>query len=119
MPGGFDYVNLHWYWIFQKNWPAIEEATRRDMGVFIISPADKGGKLYEPPEKLVKLCEPWPPLVQDEVFRRVERDVRVRVGLATADREQRLRRGVRRAAPRERGEDEWRPRGSQHAPSIA
>ena len=36
--GGFDYVNLHWYYLFQKNWPAIEEATQRDMGVFIISP---------------------------------------------------------------------------------
>ena len=66
--GGFDYVNLHWYWIYQKNWPAIEEATRRDMGVFIISPADKGGKLYEPPEKLVKLCAPWHPLVFNAVF---------------------------------------------------
>lgn len=66
--GGFDYVNLHWYWIFQKNWPAIEEATRRDMGVFIISPSDKGGKLYEPPEKLVQLCRPWHPLVFNAVF---------------------------------------------------
>jgi uncharacterized protein len=66
--GGFDYVNLHWYWIFQKNWPAIEEATRRDMGVFIISAADKGGKLYDPPEKLVKLCAPLHPLVFNAVF---------------------------------------------------
>ena len=41
--GGFDYVNLHWYYIFQQNWPAIEAATRADMGVFIISPSDKGG----------------------------------------------------------------------------
>jgi len=66
--GGFDYVNLHWYWIFQKNWPAIAEATRRDMGVFIISPADKGGKLYDPPEKLVQLCAPWHPLVFNALF---------------------------------------------------
>jgi len=28
------------------------------MGVFIISPNDKGGKLYEPPPKLVDLCAP-------------------------------------------------------------
>ncbi len=41
--GEFDYVNLHWYWINQVNWPAIEAATRHDMGVFIISPNDKGG----------------------------------------------------------------------------
>jgi predicted aldo/keto reductase-like oxidoreductase len=41
--GNFDYVNLHWYYINQWNWPAIEAATRHDMGVFIISPSDKGG----------------------------------------------------------------------------
>jgi predicted aldo/keto reductase-like oxidoreductase len=61
--GGFDYVNLHWYFIYQKNWPAIEEAARRDMGVFIISPGDKGGMLYDPPEKMVALCDPLHPLV--------------------------------------------------------
>ncbi len=61
--GGFDYVNLHWYYIYQLNWPAIEEAARRDMGVFIISPADKGGMLYQPPDKLVELCRPLHPLV--------------------------------------------------------
>lgn len=61
--GGFDYVNLHWYYIYQRNWPAIEEATRRDMGVFIISPGDKGGMLYQPPQQLVELCRPLHPLV--------------------------------------------------------
>lgn len=66
--GGFDYVNLHWYYIYQKNWPAIQEATRRDMGVFIISPSDKGGMLYQPPKKLVELCRPWHPLVFNNVF---------------------------------------------------
>jgi len=33
-----------------------------DMGVFIISPNDKGGKLYEPPPKLVDLCAPLSPM---------------------------------------------------------
>ncbi len=66
--GGFDYVNLHWYYIFQQNWPAIEAAARRDMGVFIISPADKGGMLYRPPEKLVELCRPLAPLVFNCLF---------------------------------------------------
>src|SRR5690606_35819200 len=61
--GGFDYVNLHWYYIYQRNWPAIEEATQRDMGVFIISPADKGGMLYRPSERLIELCRPLHPLV--------------------------------------------------------
>jgi predicted aldo/keto reductase-like oxidoreductase len=65
---GFDYVNLHWYYIFQRNWPAIEEATRRDMGLFIISPSDKGGMLYRPPEKLVALCKPLHPLIFNDLF---------------------------------------------------
>jgi predicted aldo/keto reductase-like oxidoreductase len=38
-------VNVHWYYVNDLNWPSIEEATRQDMGVFIISPSDKGGKL--------------------------------------------------------------------------
>lgn len=66
--GGFDYVNLHWYYIYQRNWPAIEEAALRDMGVFIISPSDKGGMLYRPPEKLIQLCQPLHPLVFNCLF---------------------------------------------------
>ena len=65
---GFDYVNLHWYYIFQSNWPAVEAATRRDMGVFIISPSDKGGMLYQPPQKLIELCDPLHPLVFNCLF---------------------------------------------------
>ncbi len=65
---GFDYVNLHWYYIFQRNWPAIEEAIRRDMGVFIISPSDKGGMLYKPPTKLVELCKPLHPIVFNDLY---------------------------------------------------
>lgn len=66
--GEFDYVNLHWYWVNQSNWPAIEAARRQDMGVFIISPNDKGGKLYDPPEKLRRLCEPWSPMIFNDLF---------------------------------------------------
>ena len=58
----FDYINLHWYFVNHLNWPAIEEAHRRDMGVFIISPNDKGGKLYAPPGKLTQLCLPLTPM---------------------------------------------------------
>ena len=64
----FDYVNLHWYYINQFNWPAIEAANRHDMGVFIISPSDKGGKLYAPPPKLVELCQPLSPMVFNDLF---------------------------------------------------
>ena len=66
--GGFEYVNLHWYYIFQQNWPAIRAATAADMGVFIISPSDKGGMLYKPPEKLTALCQPLDPLVFNALF---------------------------------------------------
>lgn len=64
----FDYVNLHWYYILQNNWSAIEAATRRDMGVFIISPSDKGGLLYQPPPRLVELCAPLSPIVFNDLF---------------------------------------------------
>ncbi len=64
----FDYVNLPWYYINQFNWSAIEAANRRDMGVFIISPSDKGGMLYKPPQKLVKLCAPLSPMVFNDLF---------------------------------------------------
>ncbi|MCC5618353.1 aldo/keto reductase [Nostoc sp. CHAB 5836] len=64
----FDYVNLHWYYINQWNWEAIEAAKRHDMGVFIISPSNKGGLLYEPPQKLVNLCAPLSPMVFNDLF---------------------------------------------------
>lgn len=64
----FDYVNLHWYYINQRNWAAIEAATRQDMGVFIISPANKGGLLYQPPQRLVELCTPLSPMVFNDLF---------------------------------------------------
>ncbi|MEO0454843.1 MAG: aldo/keto reductase, partial [Verrucomicrobiota bacterium] len=64
----FDYVNLHWYYIFQWNWPAILAAAERDMGVFIISPNDKGGMLYQPSEKLKQLCAPLHPMTFNDLF---------------------------------------------------
>jgi len=64
----FDYINVHWYYIFQDNWPAIEAATQRDMGIFIISPSDKGGHLYSPPQRLVDLCWPLSPMVFNDLF---------------------------------------------------
>lgn len=66
--GEFDYVNLHWYWVNDRNWPAVEAATRHDMGVFLISPNDKGGKLYAPPEKLVRLCAPLTPMEFNDLY---------------------------------------------------
>jgi uncharacterized protein len=64
----FDYVNLHWYYINQQNWAAIEAATKHDMGVFIISPTNKGGLLNKPPAKLQELCQPLSPMVFNNLF---------------------------------------------------
>lgn len=58
----FEFVNLHYYYFFQRNAAAVELAHNKDMGVFIISPADKGGRLYTPPPKLEQLCHPFSPL---------------------------------------------------------
>jgi uncharacterized protein len=66
--GGFDYFNVHWYFVNDLNWSAIEAATRLDMGVFIISPNDKGGKLYAPPKKLVELCRPLSPMQFNDLY---------------------------------------------------
>jgi len=66
--GEFDYVNLHWYFVNDLNWSAVQAARRQDMGVFIISPNDKGGKLYEPPQKLVDLCAPLSPMAFNDLY---------------------------------------------------
>jgi uncharacterized protein len=58
----FQFVNLHYYYFFQRNAPAIQKAHEKDMGVFIISPSDKGGRLYTPPQTLKNLCYPFSPL---------------------------------------------------------
>ena len=58
----FEFINLHYYFLFQRHAPAIELAHQKDLGIFIISPADKGGLLYAPSETLVNLCRPYSPL---------------------------------------------------------
>jgi len=66
--GEFDYLNVHWYFVNDLNWPAVKAARELDMGVFIISPNDKGGKLYEPPPKLVELCAPLTPMQFNDLY---------------------------------------------------
>jgi predicted aldo/keto reductase-like oxidoreductase len=55
----FESVNLHYYYFNQHNRPAVDLAAQKDMGVFIISPTDKGGQLFNPPPRLVELCAPY------------------------------------------------------------
>jgi hypothetical protein len=58
----FEFVNLHYSYFFQRNAPAVELAHQKDLGIFIISPADKGGLLHTPPTTLKQLCQPFSPL---------------------------------------------------------
>ncbi|MGB3616460.1 MAG: aldo/keto reductase [Elainellaceae cyanobacterium] len=60
--GWFEFVNLHYYLFFQRNAAAIALAHEEDMGIFIVSPGDKGGRLYTPPQALIDACHPYSPL---------------------------------------------------------
>jgi len=64
----FDYVNLHWYFINQENTKVINLANKHDLGVFIISPTDKGGHLHTPSDKMLELCKPLHPIVFNDLF---------------------------------------------------
>ena len=64
----FDYVNLHWYFMNRTNRSAVEAATRHDMGVFIISPTEKGGCMHQPSKKLSGLCEPLSPILFNDLY---------------------------------------------------
>ncbi len=48
----FEFVNLHYYYFNQENISAVNLAKEKDLGVFIISPNDKGGQLYKAPQKV-------------------------------------------------------------------
>jgi predicted aldo/keto reductase-like oxidoreductase len=71
----FDYVNLHAYYLFQDNLPAIAAARERDLGVFIISPTDKGGRLYAPSDKLRALTTPLSPMAFNDLWCLSQMDV--------------------------------------------
>jgi predicted aldo/keto reductase-like oxidoreductase len=58
----FSFVNLHYYYFFQRNLQAVKLASEMDMGVFIISPNEKGGMLFKPSIKVAELCKPMTPI---------------------------------------------------------
>lgn len=60
--GLFSFVNLHYYYFLQRNAGAVAWAAAKDMGVFIISPNDKGGQLFNPSPLLRQLCAPATPI---------------------------------------------------------
>ena len=82
----FEFIEIHYYYFFQRNEPAIALAAEKDMGIFIISPADKGGKLYNPPEKLQELCNPYTPLELNYRFLLSDRRITtLSIGAATPE----------------------------------
>ncbi len=65
----FDYVNLHWYFVYHPiNRAPVDAAAALDMGTLIISPCDKGGMLYQPPPKLIDLCHPLTPMAFNDLY---------------------------------------------------
>lgn len=62
LSGLFDFVNLHYYYFFQRNFAAVQLAGARDLGVFVISPNDKGGQLFHAPPLLRDLTAPLTPI---------------------------------------------------------
>ncbi|PIP72707.1 MAG: aldo/keto reductase [Nitrospinae bacterium CG22_combo_CG10-13_8_21_14_all_47_10] len=54
----FSFVNLHYYYFFQRNLAAVRLAGEKDIGVFIISPNEKGGMLWKPSRKVEETCQP-------------------------------------------------------------
>lgn len=66
--GRMDCVMLHYYFLMPRNLPAVQAAAERNMGVSIISPADKGGQLYRPSPFVRDLAQPYSPLVLSDLF---------------------------------------------------
>lgn len=64
--GAFAFVNLHYYLFNQAHRETVALAHRLGMGVFIISPNDKGGMLYDPPTRLRELTAPLHPVNLNE-----------------------------------------------------
>ena len=60
--GRFSFCSLHLHLFDPERLPLARWALAEGMGVMAISPADKGGRLYDPPTQLVEDCAPFAPL---------------------------------------------------------
>jgi predicted aldo/keto reductase-like oxidoreductase len=60
--GRFTACSLHVHLFDQTRLPLARAALAEGMGVLAISPADKGGRLYDPPPELLAQCAPFAPL---------------------------------------------------------
>jgi predicted aldo/keto reductase-like oxidoreductase len=64
--GRFSFASLHLHLFDPGRLPLAQEALAKGMGVMAISPADKGGRLFDPPELLRQACAPFDPLSELE-----------------------------------------------------
>jgi predicted aldo/keto reductase-like oxidoreductase len=60
--GSFTLCSLHVHLFDQTLLPIARAALAQGIGVLAISPADKGGRLYDPPAELLADCAPFHPL---------------------------------------------------------
>lgn len=60
--GSFTFCSLHLHLFDPQRLPLAHAALAAGIGVMAISPADKGGRLYDPPPLLVADCAPFAPL---------------------------------------------------------
>jgi uncharacterized protein len=60
--GRFTACSLHLHLFDQTRLPLARAALADGVGVLAISPADKGGRLYDPPAELLADCAPFHPL---------------------------------------------------------
>ena len=60
--GSFTFCSLHVHLFDQTRLAIARAALSQGIGVLAISPADKGGRLYDPPAELLVDCAPFHPL---------------------------------------------------------
>lgn len=60
--GSFTFCSLHVHLFDQTRLAIARTALSEGIGVLAISPADKGGRLYDPPAELLADCAPFHPL---------------------------------------------------------
>ncbi len=60
--GRFSFCSLHLHLFDPERLPLARWALAEGIGVMAISPADKGGRLYDPSPQLVEDCAPFAPL---------------------------------------------------------
>jgi len=64
----FDYLNVHWYFVNDLNWPPSRLPNNLTWGVFIISRTTKAEKLYETTEKVGRVCAPPTPMQFNDLY---------------------------------------------------